>query len=288
MFLVAQSSAARPSGNELEVLIDFEVKGVVHNSLRAIVVNGKDDAYPLENLEGQVSINMEYGTTFLIEFQHGGCVSKQLLFNTQVPTDRTEQQRFRTNLVLEVLPDGQDFEYAAPVGYVYYSHTSNGFIYHSDYSKVGEKELLERMEHAKGKFPPKHRATILAVIDKGDQAQASYGTLVRTRRSSAPMIHLTGKRPPVIRSDEMFSFDNRIDSASTTILEQSRVPLISDRKMREVQYSSKLRIIQDVHIHEHGREKLYRRVIHRYGATHYFCQGQSCTEDDYLKGISSQ
>lgn len=275
---------ALPANGHLEAVVDIEVKGLVVNSLRAIIVPDGQEPYLMDDLDGQLHMQMELGSTYLIEFQHAGCVSKQLLFDTRVPDGRTEPT-FRTSLVLEMLPPGQDFEYLGPVGYILFDGGTDGFVFHTDYAQFGSEVLRSRMDDAKLKYPAKDIPVIIAQ-EINEETPSEYGVLVRTSKPSPPMVHITGKRvrDQIHHPMSGYTFASNADGQEPEgYIELSSANVGS---IRQVKYASKLRIIEDVHVRNQGREKLYRKVVHRYGSTHYFCLGQSCTEEEYLKGIS--
>ena len=184
-----------------------------------------------------------------------------------------------------MLPPGQNFEYLGPVGYVLFDEHEEGFVFHTDYSQFGSEGLRARMDDAKLRFPAADSPVIRKqmVIEEGP---LEYGVLVKTNKPSPPMVHITGKRErdPRYQPNAKYTFSAYTNGQTFDGAEE--LSPIDGSSMKQVMYTSKLRIIEDVHVLDKGREKLYRKVVHRYGSTHYFCLGQSCTEEEYLKGIS--
>ena len=249
------------------------------------------------------------GSSYLIEFQHPGCVSRQLMFDTRVPNGIIfeEDPVFETILNLEMPSEGQQFEFLALWATCITKRLRHHFRFHRDYKMFGEQTMLDRMTQARIDFPAVDVPVVLANVGYTTHPGYEYGDLVLTTESVAPKVHLTGAqklddRPQIIDEKKGPIHDQVLEKVEVVFVKERQpepeidhprkeieLPVLAvldpgtaKCESREVITKSHLRIIKDLFIVDEGQERQYRKVVHRYGDVHFFCNGSSCSKSMYV------
>lgn len=290
------------------------VRGMSITGARVIILTAEETPRVLtENLD-HFTLRLELGTTYLLSFERPGCVSKQLRFNTWVPTGYPvgEGFYFPFQVTLEPLPEGQHFTYAGPVGSIHFDKYINAFGYEQDYRIVRDEMLTDRLEMAHADL--KWNAVKELGPVNGHTSWTSAGTLGKTPvnpRSpyeviaptvsrTAPLVHVLavpGERsaPVLVHVDPLHVVldELRPGTPQPELMAARPSPrkpelqapaLMPFRRWKDVQ-ADRLHVITTVMVLEEGREVPYRRVVSYYGGTTYFRDGLPCSKMIYQLGV---
>lgn len=286
----------------------LKVKGMPVAGSRLVMVEHDGAVVVLDHGLEHFSLTLKLNSEYLMEFTHEGCVTKQVLFDTRVPTGDFifRDYQFPFEVTLQAPPKGQEFTYAGPVGRVYFNTATNDFSYDTDYRAQASKALVNAMAQANHAPAPVAKAPSLPAPEVPDGA--------RHTEREAPLVHLTGGsladvplereapplmlvvRAPAVRTAPLASRTPRVSirprSAVNTpdMVRQPRapataptmgLPLAADDQREEELIIEKLRVIKVVRLTEAGHVTEYRRVENSYGPVYYFCDGQSCSQFEY-------
>lgn len=252
-------------------------------------------------------------TAFLFSFEREGCVTKQLYFDTHVPPGAMASAPFDFpfQVTLEAPPKGQEFEYRGPVGYVRFYEERGDFGYDTDYSKLADPILAERMRDLTIELapvpPPSSLMTQSVRIDSPEREDVDdFNILVPTMASRPVRVHPTGiatfdhplSTPTVKIVSARPSIDvppSRAPSLALASLGVSKAPLhttgaappsghsvptsmVPTADRSEELIVEKRRVIKIVRIRSGDNTTEYRRVQHQFGQVFYFKNGESCTQ----------
>ena len=293
--------------------MDLTIEAVLLDKARIILLPQQGEAELLENIGRTIQFNLDLGTTYLIEFQRPGCVSRQLLVDTRVPGNAAVTSLIALAKMKLVVPKrGQDFEFSGPVGYIYFNEAAGAFLYHTDYRVVGERSMVDRMNVERKQFALPDALVVVPKRGYITHPDYEYGTKVANGVNNEPLVHLTGRE----RSEDHFRQNVEVASivtlvaqpvapvetpvAAATLQVASHVApiapveapafisasVIAEPLINEELTVSRLRIIKDVKVLRDGRTETYRKVTERYGAVYYFKDGVSCSEHVYQYGIA--
>jgi hypothetical protein len=259
-------------------------------------------------------------TAILMVFEREGCVTKQLYFDTHVPSEAVDLAPFSFpfQVTLEALPDGQQFEYAGPVGYIRYYPERQDFGYDTDYSRKADPILAQRMELATTNLvtsspsatPTTAPAVALSKPEPEVEDTSAFHVLVPTRSSHGTLVHPTGNSsinnaagplpaspvvdrpaPPPAPKPVVTEIRKETPPAPSAIAEdqpreqwEAPPPSPGATGRNEELIVEKNRVTTIVRITNDGHVDEYRRVSHYFGAVYYFKNGQSCTDLVYEQG----
>ncbi|MBP6312990.1 MAG: hypothetical protein WAR83_15250 [Flavobacteriales bacterium] len=305
---LSASIAAYGEGvGRLHLKVDLRIEAVLLDEARIILLPENGEAKLMENLGTSIDFDLDLGTSYLIEFQRPGCVSRQLMVDTRVAGNASVTSLIaQANMKLVIPKRGQDFEFDGPVGYIYFNETAGSFLYHTDYRAVGEQYMVDRMNTEREHFA---RPDALVVVPKRGYVihpGYEYGTKVATGVNNAPLVHRTGRHTP---EDEFIQFTEKAPFAILVTPPEASVALsipapiapmaaVSEpaqpiaasvmdvHTINEELIVSRSRIIKEVKVLRDGRTSTYRKVTERYGAVYYFKDGVSCSEHVYRFGTS--
>jgi hypothetical protein len=122
----------------------IQIKGAAGGQTRVTVMPGTSPAFVLTPTTPRFVLELVLEETYLLTFEHPGCVTKQLYVDTTVPIEmRTSDFDFPMKVVLEHHKD--PFIYAGPVGFIFYEHAITDFSYNTDYAVRINERFAERM-----------------------------------------------------------------------------------------------------------------------------------------------
>lgn len=301
----------------------LRVKGMPLSGARLIILE-QDGAMEvmergLERFERELPLH----TAVLFTFERNGCVTKQLYFDTHVPGEDMgfAPFSFPFKVTLEPPPDGQRFEYAGPVGYIRYYPERHDFGYDTDYKRLADPVLAERMRGVMtrlGAPVPLASPNAVSVADVAGTANEAWETnafneLVPTMATRETLVHPTGtmertvpaaiEGPPEgpalpvivpflasgaspVGPPSMAPEDTGDGTAASGMrdLSSPAVPLVERSEELIVE---KRWVIKIVRLTSNGTTEEYRRVQHHFGAVYYFRNGGTCSEWVYEHGIAS-
>jgi hypothetical protein len=100
---------------------------------RLTVMPGTTPAYVLTPTDLHFVLALLVDETYLLTFEHTGCVTKQLYIDASVPLDKRAMD-FDFPLKVVLAHHDEPFTYSGPVGYIFYQHGLADFSYHTDYA----------------------------------------------------------------------------------------------------------------------------------------------------------
>ncbi|MDQ3100254.1 MAG: hypothetical protein M3R08_02610 [Bacteroidota bacterium] len=110
------------------------------------VVPATGATYTLDKGTTKFMLVLELNNSYLVIFEHPECLTKQLFFDTKVPTDYTmDHYGFPFEVVLQVDHHTDNRAYVGPVGYIMYKDLVNDFDYETNYTLKIDDKLKERM-----------------------------------------------------------------------------------------------------------------------------------------------
>jgi hypothetical protein len=111
----------------------IQIKGGLDGQTRLTVMPGTTPAYVLTPTDLHFVLDLVLDETYLLTFEHPGCVTKELYVDASVPLDKRSMD---FDFPLKVLLEHHDepFTYAGPVGFIFYEHGLKDFSYHTDYA----------------------------------------------------------------------------------------------------------------------------------------------------------
>lgn len=199
-------STARGGGPDRTDVLNVDgivkVKGLPMEGARMRMMERDGAMEVLDKGLGHFAKELPLQTAVLMVFEREGCVTKQLYFDTHVPSEALDHAPFDFpfQVTLEAMPGGQQFEYAGPVGYIRYYPERNDFGYDTDYSRKADPMLTKRMELAMTNVttttpsaePASAPAVALPLVEPPKEDTGAFHVLVPTRPSQEMLVHPTG------------------------------------------------------------------------------------------------
>jgi hypothetical protein len=299
----------------------LKVKGASLAGARMVMVDDRGTAVVMENGLDHFAITMDLNSRYVMEFQRPGCVTKQVLFDTSVPSGEAvfQDYSFPFEVTLQAPPAGQHFEYAGPVALVHYVNGQADFGYDMDYRTKAPAELMARLDAARHGTPAPVAPVYSAVVVTTDERHAEAEMpLVHVTGSPevapVPREHLTAEVPlapvdvetvpmpaakPVVAAP--VRVPTRIDvqraapakapvrierpsdpAASAQLVPASMAPGAGREEEVLVEH---LRITHIVRLRSGGKVTEYRRVETKYGQVYHFRDGQAVPATVYAAAI---
>jgi hypothetical protein len=268
------------------------------------------------------TIKLDLQTSYLFSFEREGCVTKQLYFDTHVPDVFLDKAPFDFpfQVTLEPPPHGQHFQYAGPVGNIRFFEDRGDFAYDTDYSKLIDPAMEQRMEEVRRTAVDTVRTVVSSPVSRVSgpvpviegpssapvevlDSAALTGTLVPAVETAPPLVHLIGDPatttpatspdvrhhhpPPKVSEDPPVVVPPVRTSATGDKYEEQVLPAGRPPDSRDEELIvERLRVTTIVRIVQDGDSSEYRRVAHAYGAVFYFKDGVSCDQWTYDQGIA--
>ena len=266
---------------------------------------------------GHFTMQLELHRSYLLSFEHPGCTTKQLMFNTDVPVGSSGGRGFffPFQVTLEPASKSGGMEYAGPVGYIRYDMGVHGFAYSTDYRILKDEELEKRVDQARAAWmqrkvtsvadgiaphvgPPatngsalRHQEDVNPGIGAGDAVAATVPLV-------APLVHVLAKdeseRPVMEAARPNPSTDKiaprqahlpehaPIDAAMPAVLPAEKG--LPDNVVRREVWADRLHVFTAVSVRDDNRIDEFRRVASYYGGVSFFRNGLPCTEHTYRQG----
>ena len=295
------------------------IKGLSMEGAQVIIVSSDGEPQFLTEGLARFALPLRLNTKYLLSFERPGCASKQLQFDTFLPSGHTpdENLAFPVQVTLEPIPAGQDFAYAGPVGFIHFDNTINAFSYATDHRIAEYKALSDRLELARTQIVTKPTAVMaptdgrVSKLNKGDlvgrtglpvklPARSVYEVIAPMVSRTAPMVLLLEtpaiKQNPLTPNTEPVHVslsDNQVNRLGTEFLTpMSRTAsgvLTASDDMTSYRYkdieTDRLHVITTIKVKEEQVKVEYRRVVSYYGAITYFRNGTPCSEASYRQGV---
>jgi hypothetical protein len=291
----------------------LKVKGMPDAGARLLLVQHDGAVVAMDQGLDQFNLTLELNSEYLLEFSREGCVSKQVLIDTRVPTGDYifRDYGFPFQLTLQPPPNGLEFAYAGPVARVYFSTEIDDFSYDKDYRAKASPALVDAMAQAKRDPAPVITTAVVKTSSPVPKAP-------RHSENEAPLVHLTGPsaEAALVRERGAGPLDARMAGmkpaplaapvlrSSTPHAELSirgpahgAVPALAadvadpastmDKgcsRMEEL-VVEKQRVTKIVRLVDQEQVTEYCRVEHHFGAVYHFRNGQPCTQLVYELGV---
>ncbi|MBK7111175.1 MAG: hypothetical protein IPH60_01810 [Flavobacteriales bacterium] len=276
--LITAITLGTTMSQELQVDGKFRVKGMSMEGARVIVERNGKQVQVLQDHIAHFTLNLDLQQDYVLHFIREGCLSKSLFFDTHIPEDTrvTASFRFPFLVTLEPKPKGPVVGYAKAVGTVIFDPVKGDFDYSTYYA-------LER-EKAKRRGPSDLQKTGLGAVTETDgtsegSAHPGVSTTVAASGSTFERGPLSRSRPGIKSGGSAPPSPSGI-----AVVDPPMEPRRDDRT-EEVEIRPAY-VAWIVRITEKGHLREYRKVTHRYGEVHWFCNGASCSESLYRTLVS--
>ncbi|HNU55402.1 MAG TPA: hypothetical protein PKN30_02345 [Flavobacteriales bacterium] len=129
----------------------LRVRGGSWSNARVTILPEFGEAFDLPLNDDRFQLDLGLRSTYLVRASHPGCATKEVVFDLRLPgTASAESFRFPFEIILEHFAKGEEpFEYAQPVGLVFYDEEEQDFIYTTDYTRMrkvlGLDSMIKRM-----------------------------------------------------------------------------------------------------------------------------------------------
>jgi hypothetical protein len=143
---MASSVSAEEKGH-LELDGILKVRGMDLSGARMVMVDHLGHAVVLNSGLAHFSVPLELNSEYLLEFTREGCVTKQVLVDTRVPTGDYvfRNYGFPFQVTLQSTTKGQGFAYDGPVARVHFVPAIDDFGYDTDYRVKPMPALAQAM-----------------------------------------------------------------------------------------------------------------------------------------------
>ncbi len=314
-------SASAPSRGTLHLDGILVLRGDLVPKASLVVIPLDAPESRLEGVEGRFAVDLQLDHAYLLSFEMGGMVTKQIYFDTSVPVERLgSEMEFPFKVTLN--PEGKDgiYAYAGPVGIVRYVLAYDEFGYETDYTLKAGAPMADRIVQlmARSSVPPPAfvRATSPTTIVTSprwifDPADL-MNTRARTVRSEAPMVNRINYDPVVAADGSVPVSDavevpapfgeavpmeptsaepvpvlpNEPEPSDDAVIAHDVIDREEDLRPRsEELIVDRMRVTTVVRITEpNGHVVEYRRVADRYGNVVHFQDGRNIPASVYHGG----
>lgn len=286
---------------------------------RMIVVSKEGDAEVRTTGLEHFTLSLELGRTYLLSFERPGCVSKQLLFNTEVPEAalRPPGFTFPFQVTLEPAHGAERMQYAGPVGFIRFDGQTGEFGFSTDYRIAKDDALMARLEQIRGDHVADVTVPSVLPVDPAGAGQVHprlaqeiatparnftagpEGQLAPTVGRVAPMVHVmeTTRQPAMARVQDVRSDFNWAPPVAVPLGEavppseegpaaaRKEVPeRAAVHVVNEALETDHLHVITTITVKGEEGTNVYRRVAGYYGGVTYFRDGYPCSEGTYREG----
>ncbi len=295
------------------LLLDGKVrtKGSSMEGARVVVERNGAPVEVLKEDIGRIHLQLELQVEYKLSFQRKGCMTKELFFDTRVPEDGLEKAPFFFPflITLEERTLGAEFKYAQPVGYIRYYPDKKDFGYDTNYmlrreqqrKQEGLRRFIERevaldsVSFSSSSVPETGSKEIRSPGPGGGEGVMGLSPVPEkaTTDLKTPRVGPTTSETAFTRAVASARFAGMSEARRTDTTRSSNDHVMTtplresvvepdgreDQVLVEPTYVARV-----IRITESGHTREYRRVSHRYGATHYFCNGLSCCEEAFQVG----
>lgn len=258
---------------------------------------------------------------YVLTFEHAGCLTKKLRFDTHVPADKVALAPFNFPFKLTLVKTEKEMgrEYAGPVGSIRFFVGRDDFYYDTDFS-------LKQVQEAGVAIEPDSWSDGIPAQDSGaahnDSSTETHEPRANTATNEQTEPH---ERVGSVEADMDVQRANAVEapsfihaSSASETLSHTRTMTMAKASNGTVTPSYKFRpairtvnpapgppsvVLPDgrteelvvegsrvttiVRITESGHTREFRRVAHRYGQVYYFSNGASCSELTYHVGVDT-
>lgn len=264
------------------LLVDgkFRVKGMPMKGARVIVERNGVQVQVLQDDIGRFTLNLDLQQDYVVQFIREGCLTKSLHFDTRVPESSMAAAPFRFPFLvtLEPKPKGSVVGYAKAVGLVVFDTVKDDFDYSTNYALV--RERTKRLAPGNVRSSP---------LGAPPEAPGPFKWSARPQlknEAAAGIFPLKQSQGPIVRSrPEIKPYHSAPPSPSRTDVVAPPEEPLQDGRTEEIEVRPAY-VARMVRITEQGHTREYRKVTHRYGEVHWFCNGTSCSESLYNKLVA--
>lgn len=271
----------------------------------------------------RLRLRFDLQNVYVLTFEHTGCLTKRLRFDTHVPADKVTLAPFYFPFKVTLVKADKEIgrEYAGPVGSVRFFVGRDDFYYETDFSLKQVQEAIVAIEPASGsEYIPTHDPGASPIESSTDTPEPDPNTATTDQVQPLKRAESTKSVVKVQRADAVEAPSVILNARISTTSAHARTMTMSEAKalkgaltpnyMRRPAISTEhpapdpqpvvlpdgrteelvveeTRITTIVRITESGHTREFRRVAHRYGEVFYFANGASCSELTYHVGVDA-
>lgn len=234
-----------------------------------------------ENLK-RFQLQLDLQQDYVLTFHREGCLSKSVHIDTHVPEQAlaAAPYQFPFLVTLEPRPKGQAVRYAEPVGQVGFNAEKADFTYRTEYNFARERTQAVSVKAPQPDVP--RIATNLPPVENAARklAEDVSSTKVPSQKDSG--------LPPL--KEKWSANPSEVVTPAAKVEPRPRQAVVADAPLYGTVPDGRIEALEvrptyvakEVRITENGQTAVYRKVTHRYGDVHYFCNGSGCSENIFL------
>lgn len=117
--------------------------GVDRSEVRLTVVPEFSAPYPVQHSGGRFDLELPYHAHYVLRAEAPGCATKEVVFNVNLPVRLGGLERtFALEILMERMAEGATFQYAGPVGLVFFDGAKEEFVHTTDHSRIYENSAV--------------------------------------------------------------------------------------------------------------------------------------------------
>jgi hypothetical protein len=117
--------------------------GVDRSEVRLTVIPEFSAPYPVQHSSGRFDLELPYHAHYVLRAEAPGCATKEVVFNVNLPVRLNGLERtFALEILMERMAEGATFQYAGPVGLVFFDGAKEEFVHTTDHSRIYENSAV--------------------------------------------------------------------------------------------------------------------------------------------------
>lgn len=117
--------------------------GVDRAEVRLTVIPEFSAPYPVQHSGGRFDLELPYHAHYVLRAEAPGCATKEVVFNVNLPVRLNGLERtFALEIMMERMAEGATFQYAGPVGLVFFDGSKEEFVHTTDHSRIYENSAV--------------------------------------------------------------------------------------------------------------------------------------------------
>jgi len=123
--------------------------GVDKSAVQLTVVPEFSEPYTVQQRNGRFALELPYHAHYVLRAESPGCATKEVVFNMNLPVRLNGMEReFPLEILMERMPVGAAYQYAGPVGLVFFDEGREDFVYTTDHQRIYEHSNVVMAIHA--------------------------------------------------------------------------------------------------------------------------------------------
>lgn len=121
----------------------LRTSGVERSEVRLTVIPEFSAPYPVQHSGGRFDLELPYHAHYVLRAEAPGCATKEVVFNVNLPERLNGLERtFALEILMERMAEGATFQYAGPVGLVFFDGEKEEFVHTTDHSRIYENSAV--------------------------------------------------------------------------------------------------------------------------------------------------